>query len=391
MKALYKLAFVVLLAVLAIFLQPLAFGGGLDRIMATGPTAVGNGSDPNGPWIPENLASRIQIRGEFLEFGAEVMVPKFVIKDRLGRELVSKGVTHELPYFNYGWQESEDRVVGVVIDTEFGTGGSFEKSFGTMDSRTLICGNYIKPYVAQRLSDEWSIGLGINLVNTMMTWNGPLDINRHYLPISTDTRAIGYGVGYEAGLFYQPTDNLAFGLDYMSKVDTSLTGRTEVLRPFHLRDEVRTHFEFPDRLTLSAAWKINPRWLAVANWKYFGYSNNSLDQAKIKFDRFMITKGVKTNWTDNYAVEFGMSYLLTERWTIGGGIGYMSKAVPDKTCDFMTPDVGGFAVAGRAKYKVSDCFDVTAGLSYGWGSNKADGREIKAQCLTGALSATWKF
>lgn len=382
----------IIIGLLMMFLAPLAYGGGLDRIMVTGPTGVGNGSDPDGPWIPENLGSKIQIKGDLLEFGTEVMIPKFTIKNAWGKKLESKsGVVHILPYINYGKRIDEDRVIGVEISTQFGMGGSFDRSYGRMGSKTLVSGTYIKKYVVQRLSDKLSFGVALNVVYAQLVWRGPLDINRHYLPIEADTSVSGLGAGYEAALFYQPEDNLAFGISYATPVTAGLVGRTEILRPFKLRHRVKSCFEFPDRLTLSAAWKITPRWLVVADWNYYGYSKHSQSSVPVKFIGWPLTKSVKTDWRDNFVAHIGTSYKVSDRLTVGGGFAYMSKAIPDKTVDFMTPDVAGVGVAGRVKYKVSDDFDLTVGLSRGWGSNRVGRTTVKADIWTVALSGTVRF
>jgi len=392
MKARYKLVIIAILALLAVVFGPVAANaGGLDRTAVTGPTGIGNGSDQDGAWLQENLGSQIQKIGTQFVTGVEIMVPKFTYQDCWGRKWESKGVTHELPYLSYSQQLSEDRVVGVEISTKYGLGASFEKIYGCMDSRTLISGTYVEPFIAQRLSDHWSVGLGLVLVNSQLRWHGPFDVNRVYLPIDADTKAIGFGVGAAAGVFYQPTDDLAFGVNYTSSVKTRMSGRTEIQRPFHLRDRIKTTFEFPDQLEISGAWKATDRLLLVADWTLYGYSDNSLEAVKIRFNKLLINKPVNTNWVDNYAVRAGASYKLSDRWTVGGGAGYMSKAIPDKTVDFMTPDVAGYFVAGRVKYQATKSVSLTAGISRGWGSNKARGAEITADVWTGVLSASFDF
>ncbi|MFA6525808.1 MAG: outer membrane protein transport protein [Candidatus Buchananbacteria bacterium] len=376
---------------MAVMFNPLAYGGGLDRLAVTGPTGVGNGSNPDGPWLPENLGSMIQIDGSQLEFGFETMVPKFRITDRFGRTIESKNVAHTLPYLCWAQRVDGDTVTGLKIRTEFGMGASFEKSFGRIDSRTLISGTYIEPYVTQRLNDQWSIGLGLIIADTMLTWHGPFDINRHNLPIETDTKAIGAGIGAAVGVFYQPNENWAFGMNYTSSIKARLNGRTEILSPFHLRDEIKADFQFPDELEVSGAWKATDRLLLVADWTWYGYSKSSLESVDIKFDKLTFTKPVKTGWADNWAARVGASYKVNDRLTIGGGTGYMSAAVPDQTADFMTPDTDGVFVAGRLNYQIAKSWDLTVGLSRGWGSNKADGREISADVWTGAISGTVKF
>jgi len=386
-----NLAFLFGFCMIFIFCQS-ALAGGLSRVAATGTTDIGLGSDPSGIWFPHNLGSKLQLRGDhLLEVGTEVMIPKFTYEDWRGKKLTSKDMVHVLPAVSYTQRIDDSTVWGVDIHTNYGMGASFENIWYGMDSQTLVSGTYIKPFIAKQLTDRLSIGAGPVIAMGMMTWVGPFDINRIPLPVRVNLRAIGFGYGFQVGAMYRATDKLAFGANYLSPVTVDLEGHcTASVLGLNIRDHVDLQFRFPEKIDFSVGYQPCEDWLLVAQATYFGYSRNSLNRALVDFDKLPIVKPVNLNWQDNIAIHLGVSHMFSEKLTAGGGVTYMSKAIT-KTADYMTPDVDGWALGGRIKYSPTDNFSLITSLSYGWGSNEVDGREMSTEIWTVGLSGSWKF
>lgn len=378
--------------VVIFFIVGEARAGGLNRTANTGLTGVGNGSDPDGSWFMENLGSRIQVRDDFLEAGTELVVPKMKFTDNFGREKVSKNKVYPMPYLEFSRRLDEDTVYGLSVLTRYGVGAAFEKSWYGFDTASILTGTYLEPYIARRLTDKLSLGVGLTFVDAMLEWHGPFDINRLPLPVNTDTRAMGFGVGGEIGLFYQPTRRLALGIDYLSPVKCPLDGRTEILSPIHMRQEIESEVIFPSKLTLSAGWMATEKLLLTADFSETGYSHNSPRDVTVTFvDLFGIKKPVPMNQQDNKEFRLGASYRLNEKWTIGAGVSHMDRAFPVYNTDMLTPDATGCAIATRVKYTPNDSFYLTAGLSCGWGKDKSRDGTMAAEVWTAAISGGWKF
>ncbi len=368
-----------------------ADAGGLNRTANTGPTGVGNGSDPDGPWFMENLGSRIQIKDDLFEAGTELVIPKLKFKDRWGNEKVSKNKAYPMPYLEFSRRHDEDTVYGVSVLTRYGVGAAFQGSYYGFDTASILTGTYVEPYVTRRLTGKLSVGFGVTIVDAMLQWNAPFDILRQPLPINTDTRAMGFGVGGEIGLFYQPTEKLALGIDYLSMVKCPLEGRTEILSPIRLRQEIESEIIFPSKLTLSAGWMVNDRLLLTADFSETGYTHNSPRDVTVDFVDLGLRKPVNMNQQDNKEYRLGLSYRLNEKWMVGAGVSHMDRAFPEYNTDMLTPDATGCAVAGRVKYSPSDNFFLTAGLSCGWGKDKSRDGTMSAEVWTVALAGGWKF
>lgn len=377
-----------ILMIFCVFLATPAWAGALNCSLS-GSTDIVNGSDPEGPWFPHNLGSKLQIRGKFLEVGTETKIPRATYRDWRGKKFESKQMVYAASYLSFAERLDEKTVYGLDIYSE-GLGASFEKiSFG-MDSQTLLAITYLQPYLSRQLTDRWSVGAGPVIGYSKLTWNGPLDFNRVPTPLRVKLGASGGGIGFQIGTMYQLTDSLAVGVNYISPLTASLSGHCQSsFWPLSIRDRVKTEFKFPDHLDLTVGYQPAKDWLIVGQVSRIGYSHNSFDRIGIKFDQLMIKKSVKLNWDDVYRFNVGVSHKFGSHWTVGGGCGYLTKAV-GQTADFMTPDANGFTVAGRIKYSSQD-FDLTCALARGYGKNNSCGKEMTIELWVISLTGTIKF
>ena len=365
-----------------------AFAGGLNCALS-GPTDIVNGSDPDGAWFPHNLGSKLQIRDSFREFGTELKIPRATYKDWRGKEFKSKNMVYAAPYLSLAERLDEKTVCGVDVYSE-GLGASFEKIAFGKDSETLLAVTYLQPYLSRQLTDRWSVGAGPVIGWSKLIWNGPFDVNRIPTPLSVKVGVSGSGIGWQAGTMYWLTDRLAVGANYTSPLVTEMSGHCQAtLWPLRIRDRINTKFKFPDHLNLTVGYQPTKDWLLVGEASYYGYSRNSLNKVAIDFDKLLIRKPVNLHWGDVYRFNLGVSRKIGSHWTVGGGVGYLSKAV-GRTADFMTPDANGFTVAGRVKYS-SESFDLTASVARGYGENHGQGKDIAIELWVVSLAGTIRF
>ncbi len=368
-----------------------AHAGALTHPAAVGADDVLFGGDPDGIWVAGNLGARLQLRGQtVVNVGAEVMVPKFGYTNRFGRKFESKRVAHPLPSIFFATRLDEDTVAGVDIHTPYGLGASFPAINYGMDTKTLVAGTYIEPFVTRRLTDELSLGIGFDLVFGQLSWDAPFDVNRVPLPIMTKTDMYGVGAGLSLGLWWQPSDRFGCGLNYRSKVEVDLKGRTQILTPFgRFRDHTKGEFEFPDKLDFAFGYSPAEDWLITGDFSFVGYSKADND-FRLEFDRLGFTKPVRLAWQDHVMAHVGISRKLGKHWLVGGGFGYMGQSIPDSTVDMLTPDAEGICVGGRIGYRTDD-FKLTASVTKSWGENDTPRGKIEADILIFGLSGELKF
>jgi len=182
----------------------------------------------------------------------------------------------------------------------------------------------------------------------------------------------------------------------MSDVKAHLDGRSAIwLGPFAVRDDFDSSFTFPSRLDAAVAWKATDRLQLTANWYFVNYSETPNDMT-LKFKNLGISKTTSMNWKDNFVTNLGASYKLTDQWTIRGGGGYMSQAIPDDKVNTLTLDSPGWSVCAGTSYKFSDTFTLDASVTTGWGANEVDkgiwGKEHYSAIInTFALAGVFNF
>lgn len=382
---------VALLAIGVILLITIpAHAGALTHPAAVGTDDVLFGGDPDGIWVVGNLGNRLQLPDQtVVNIGAEVMVPKFGYTNRFGRKFESKNVAHPLPSFFFATRLDEDTVAGVDIHTPYGLGATFP-AIHYRASKTLVAATKAEPFVTRRLTDELSLGLGFDLVLGQLSWDAPFDIDRVPLPLMTKTDMYGVGGGLSLGLWWQPSDIFGCGIDYRSKVEVDLKGRTQILTPFgRIRDNTEGRFEFPDKLDFAFGYSPAEDWLITGDLSLVGYSKLDND-FRLEFDKLMITKPVHLAWQDHVIAHVGVSRRINNRWLVGGGVGYMGQSIPDSTVDMLTPDVEGFCAGIRAVYQAEN-FDLTASLTKSWGENDTPKGKVEADIWVVGLSGTLKF
>lgn len=368
-----------------------AHAGALTHPAAVGTDDVIFGGDPDGIWVAGNLGDRLQLRGQtVVNIGPETVATEFTYTNWFGRKFESKRVVNLLPSIFFATRLDDDTVAGVDIHTPYGLGAAFPGINWGMDTKTLVAGTYIEPFVTRRLTDELSLGIGFDLVFGQLSWDAPFDIDRVPLPIMTKTDMYGVGGGLSLGLWWQASDAFGCGLNYRSKVEVDLKGRTQILTPFgRIRDNTEGRFEFPDKLDFAFGWSPAEDWLITGDFSLVGYSKLDND-FRLEFDKLMITKPVHLAWQDHVIAHVGVSRRINNRWLVGGGVGYMGQSIPDSTVDMLTPDVEGLCAGARVVYRAEN-FDLTASLTKSWGENDTPRGKVEADIWIIGLSGTLKF
>ena len=368
--------------------SPIAHAGALTRVGGEGTVDIGIGPPLYGNPFPHHLAGKV-MDPERCEFGTEFMVPKFTYEVG-GKKWTSKNMVHALPILSLSKRLNDDLVVGVDVNTDFGIGASFEYIAFGQDTQTLVAGTYIKPYAAFQVTDRLSVGVSLYALWCQLHWDAPFDIGRNYLPIKTETSAMGYGGGYAVGAMYQ-FDRLFLSLNYTSSAKADLDGRTNILfGPLVIRDSIDSQFQFPNRVDFAAGYHFSEKLFVAADISWFGYSKSSLDEVAINFHRLGFSKAVDLNWRDHIVTHVGVGYQLTPNLEIGGGVGYMTKSIPDKTADFLTPDIEGYSAGVRVKYEKRN-WSVSGSVTKAWGENEARGAKLGVDVTTLAFGGTIKF
>jgi len=149
----------------------------------------------------------------------------------------------------------------------------------------------------------------------------------------------GTGIGYNLGLLYDITDDIALGVAYRSEIKVNVDGRGKFNPqiPGMLENSSGdADITLPQQLFAGISYKGFDRWILEAGLRWEDWS--CFDQLKVKFDSGMPAPPQPRRWHDTYAFNFGAQYRYNEIVTLRAGYLYGKNPVPDSTFEPAIPD-----------------------------------------------------
>jgi len=293
---------------------------------------------------------------------------------------------------------SDKLKAGVGVYTPFGStvnwGEDWNGRFGL--SQLKLEAIFFQPTLSYQISDKVGIGAGLVIAT------GSVNLQR-VLPVQNQNGSEGHieldggadtGFGFNAGIFFQPTEQLSIGVNYRSKVNLQVNDGevafTNVPAAAGANFQPGTMFsaELPLPATLSVGVGFKPMdrlTLAV--------DVNRVEWSAYERLRFDFTKPVAgrdfsenaRNYEDSYIYRIGGEYQTTEALTLRAGAYYDNSPVQSGYLTPETPDANALGLSAGLTYNVSDMFSVDASFLY---INKEERTDTGAQ--SGGIAGTYK-
>ena len=334
-------------------------------------------------------ATDYKIRGEFSKFRAT---------DAAGRPLsggnggdmgdhnrIGAGVT---PILSYATPLTNRMAFGVALEVPFGLTTTYngDSVLRYQAQYTSINVNNINPNFAYRVSDEFSIGFGLDfakaeakLTNQIdygavcYAEEGPLLCNALGLnPQSHDgyfqVTGSDWAYGWNAGMAWQ-RDGTTIGLAYRSRLFFNLSGSAEyqnvpgVFQSTGAFQNTGVHarLSLPDTLDLSASQDIGPAWRVSATVRYvrWGVFNSLI----VNYDNPKQPTSTQVfDYRNTWFVGLGADYRLNAHWTLHGGIAYDESPVRTQYREPRLPDSNRRWLSLGATWNLTP----TSSVSVGW-------------------------
>jgi long-chain fatty acid transport protein len=184
------------------------------------------------------------------------------------------------------------------------------------------------PTAALKLTDRLSIGLAPTISiadaaldpNFLAAPNGPYDY-----PSATHTRT-NWGLGFQAGVYYEAENCWHFGASYKSPQwfeeftfysDAGGNPRTD-----------RLNVDYPAIISVGAAYYGLPRTVWAIDARYVDYANTQLFGHHAGFGPDFAVTGL--GWQSVFSVATGVQYQLTEALSLRCGYVYSENPIPDE-------------------------------------------------------------
>ncbi len=246
------------------------------------------------------------------------------------------------PFFGYfSYKIKEKLAVAVGVYTPFGSSAKWNEDWaGRYLIRDIkLSAIYIQPTVAYNFKDKFGIGAGFVIAI------GSVELNKA-LPYSETSSANLQGsatnYGFNAGVFYKPTEKLSIGVDYRSQIIMNLEGGDATFTvPSALSTSVPSENKFdaslplPANLDFGAAYAFNDKFtLAVeVNWIMWS-TYESLDFTFEQAGELLNNENPR-EYKDTWIPRIGGQYKLNDLFTFRAGAYYDSSPANEK---YFTPE-----------------------------------------------------
>ncbi|MBX3258512.1 MAG: outer membrane protein transport protein [Labilithrix sp.] len=198
--------------------------------------------------------------------------------------------------------------------------------------------------------------------------NGSLIEGRSFI------NATGINLAASAGVYYEPTDTLRFGLSYLSQPgfgETRMSGvlRTQLGAGQESKADIDFLQEYPDIIRFGGAWRATERLelrgdVEFVRWNVFKRQCVVEKGAKCAVaddgrrltedpDGQRVQLNVPRNWDNAVGVRVGPGYWINEKLEAFGSLGMTTPAVPKETIDASTIDALRLYLTFGARYEIN--------------------------------------
>ena len=239
------------------------------------------------------------------------------------------GKTHSnlfrlLPHF-YGQHKVNDKLdLGIGLYVPFGLANDYKNGwFGeTHAGYSGITVVDLTPSISYKVLDNLSFGLGVNLQYTVAHLTGATQCGGHTNMHDADD----YGVGYNIGLTWKPTQTTRLGISYRSKVDHKLKGKNHLtVGALDITKKVDAKITTPETVIFSAAQDLGDKWTLSGIARYTRWSR--FDTLSINQEGQGIISTTHEKWKNTWLFGLGADYKYCKNLTFRFGTAWDNTAI----------------------------------------------------------------
>lgn len=254
---------------------------------------------------------------------------------------------------------------------------------------------FIQPTLSYQVTDKIGIGVGfvyatggVNLQRSIPIQNA----NGEYGKAELDGSASG--IGFNAGIFFKPSEKLSLGISYRSKVDMEVSegdvSFTSIPGALSARFPAGTAFDaklpLPATLSLGVGFKPTEALTLAVDISRVEWSAYK----SLRFDYSQDVNGASfaenaRNYEDAYIYRIGGEYMLNDAVALRAGAYLDQTPVQEGYLTPETPDADSRGLSVGLGYQVSDNFSIDASFLY---VNKKE--RTDASDKSGGIAGTYK-
>jgi len=234
------------------------------------------------------------------------------------------------PFYFYGAAKIlDDLSVGVGVFTPFGSSTTWNYKWNgrKLIQEIALQAIFIQPTVAYKIGDKFGIGAGLDIVigSVNLTKELPTPVNGQ-MNLKGSSTALGFNVG----VYYEPTDELSIGIDYRSKVNMKVEDGdfTTVNVPgsatfIPATGNFSAELPLPANLDVGLAYQISEKFLLAAELNIIFWS--TYDSLIIDFkqnnESFVDSRNPR-KYSNSFIPRIGAEYKISDYLIARAGIYY---------------------------------------------------------------------
>jgi len=308
--------------------------------------------------------------------GASMTIANSTYLDKASGDVSHTESPPSFPFAAYGVFGKTDSKLrfGMGIYTPFGSTVKWEDEWTGrfVLTRLTLSATFFQPTVSYKFSDKFSAGVGFVYGLGMVNLQRDIPVLKSDGTYSSaQLKGTANGFGFNAGLYFKPTEKLSIGLTYRSQVNMKLNSGDAT---FDVPPALATSFPngnfsaeipLPQVLTLGFAVKASEKVTIVADVNYIGWSSYDT----LAFDYENNTPALKDTksarmYENAWAFRLGGQFQANEKLKIRLGANYEVTPVQDGYLTPEVPDANRFNITGGLGYKFSDKFNADASFSF---------------------------
>lgn len=193
--------------------------------------------------------------------------------------------------------------------------------------------------------------------------------------------ATGVNIGASFGLYWEPSEDLQFGLSYISQPgfgQTRMSGtlKTQLGATSQSEDKIDFLQTYPDVIRFGATGRVTNRLDVRGDFEFVRWSVfnrqcvvNKGDNCDVADDARDLSDGrvklnVPRNWNNAIGLRVGPGYHVNDRLEVFGSAGITTPAVPKSTIDASTIDAFRVYLTAGVKFELSKHFAVAASYNH---------------------------
>ncbi|EGQ7982009.1 outer membrane protein transport protein [Vibrio vulnificus] len=276
-----------------------------------------------------------------------------------------------IPNFYLSHQYNEKIAIGFALGTNYGMETDLGRDFAAshFGNEASVISKEANLNLAYQLNEQFSIGGGVRYIIAEGSFGATApETNILNLPQGTTLKYMegdDTTWGWQVGSAWQINENHRVGFTYKSEVELKLEGHAEGvgfgINP-KSRDNGYMYLTLPATAELASFHQLTEKLAMHASFNWTDWSSFEKLEAHMETAGTQMVK--EEHWEDNYRFAVGATYQLQPKLALRTGIAYDTSAVSDKNRTITIPETDRTWLSVGATYDWTQNFTLDAGFTY---------------------------